>query len=124
MKSLKFPFANVILKNQDTKEPELFIHETEDGHAIIALQLTDEEIEKIKEAGNVVFISLVTFGNRMQPIYPDFGTPYDNDFSKCNKCGNLELTDKLTLDADNDEQICRDCMDVITGGDDKLKVVN
>lgn len=122
MKSIKFPFVNCIMKNQETDEPELFIHDTEDGKAITMFKLTPEEIEEIQKTG-MISLTVVTYGNRMPPIFPNIDNPYGNPMIKCDKCEALELEEKITQDIDNDENLCRDCVGV-DEEDETMKIVN
>lgn len=64
----KFPQVNVMYGEDQPEYQPLPVYRSEDGQAISCWELTDEEIEKIKETKSI-YLSIMTFGQLLQPVY-------------------------------------------------------
>lgn len=64
----KFPQVNVMYGEGQEEYQPLPVYRSEDGQAISCWELTDEEIEKIKET-KCLYLSMMTFGQPLQPVY-------------------------------------------------------
>lgn len=63
-----FPQANVIYGEGQEEYQPLPAHKTKEGDVIVCWELTDEEIEKIKET-KCLYLSIMTFGRFLQPVH-------------------------------------------------------
>lgn len=71
MQPIKFPEANVVFGEGQSEYKPLpaLKFPSNDGEVITCWQLTDEEIETIKET-KCLWLSQLTFNTPLQPIYP------------------------------------------------------
>ncbi|MDV3490950.1 hypothetical protein CMV03_07070 [Elizabethkingia anophelis] len=68
MKPIEFPQTNAVYGEGQEEYQPLPAYRTNDGDVIICWELTDEEIEKIKET-KCLYLSIMTFGQLLQPVY-------------------------------------------------------
>ncbi|MCT4086663.1 hypothetical protein HZP82_04635 [Elizabethkingia anophelis] len=64
----KLPQVNVMYGEGQEEYQPLPVYRSEDAQAISCWELTDEEIEKIKET-KCLYLSMMTFVQPLQPVY-------------------------------------------------------
>lgn len=68
MKPIKFPEVNVTYAEDQPEYQPLPVFRQRDGIVVSCWELTDEEIEKIKESKQI-FLSVMTFNQPLQPLF-------------------------------------------------------
>ena len=73
MKPIKFDGANVVF-GAGQPEPAERVGKAQTGQVNTCWELTPEEIKKVQETG-VIFVSLLTFGQPLQPVLVSVDKP-------------------------------------------------
>lgn len=68
MQPKDFKETNVVFGKDQPEYKPLPVYRTEDGKIISCWELSDDEIEKIKET-KCLYLSMMTFGQPLQPVY-------------------------------------------------------
>ncbi|MCT4034896.1 hypothetical protein HZQ14_15845 [Elizabethkingia anophelis] len=68
MQPKEFQEANVVFGKDQPEYKPLPVHRTEDGKIISCWELSDDEIEKLKET-KCLYLSMMPFGQPLQPVY-------------------------------------------------------
>ncbi|RKT01084.1 hypothetical protein [Chryseobacterium defluvii] len=68
MKAIEFKEQNVVFAENQPEYLSLPAFKSEEGDVVTCWELSDEEIEKIKETKNI-FLAIKTFNHPLQPIF-------------------------------------------------------
>lgn len=107
MKPITFPEVNIVFAVDQPEYQPLPSHKNELGDVTTCWELTDEEIEKIKET-KCIYLAVKTFN---QPLQPQFMTTDKEEvifLQECTSCN--EKFDGETMSCDDDSNwFCDEC---------------
>lgn len=112
MKAIKFDQSNAVYAANQPEYLPLPAHVAMNGYTTICFELTDEDLERIKETKRV-YLSVRTFKLPLQPL--KMATDIDDVISlqECESCGNS--TDMETMTTDDDcNWFCETCWEELS----------
>ncbi|REC56997.1 hypothetical protein DRF62_02235 [Chryseobacterium piscium] len=109
---INFEYTNTVFAVNQPEYQPLPAHIAINGDVSICWELTDVEIEKLKETKKL-FISVKTFGQPLQPLFMTTEVGDVISLLKCESCE--EKTDIETMSQDDDSNwFCPKCWEELT----------
>lgn len=111
MKPITFPEVNTVFAVDQPEYQALPSHKSNAGIVTTCWELTEEELEKLKES-KCIFLSVMTFNQNLQPQYLTLNKEDAICLQKCESCGIDKDIENMHSD-EGDCYFCQECYEVL-----------